>query len=87
MELPQLPEGYFWRVKSDATGFMMVGIRRKRKWFGSREEELSMVLETPPVPSAILAAAYRALRKFNERAQKEAFLSEFRTYEGDYKGE
>lgn len=84
MELPILPEGYFWRVHSDSFGFMMVDIRQKRR-VGSRHIERSMVLEIPPVPSAIMKAAERALEKYNERENKYAFLEEFRTYEGDYK--
>jgi hypothetical protein len=85
MELPALPEGHFWRVESDSMGFMMVTIRKKNKRFGSRFIERSMVLEDPPVPSAIMKAAERALTKYNEREDRYAFLAEFRTYEGDYK--
>jgi len=85
MELPELSNGFFWRVRSDSFGFMMVEIRRKTRW-GSKEEERGMVLEDPPVPSAIQAAAERALKKFNERGDRASFLAEFRTYEGDYEG-
>lgn len=83
MRFPELPEGYFWRVHSDSFGFMMVDLRRKT-WLGSRKEETGYVLEKPPVPSAIEEAARWALRKFNIRDQKRAFLDEFRTFEGDY---
>lgn len=83
MELPPVPEGFFWRVHTEV-GFMMVTLRRKKGW-GSRSVESSVVLENPPVPSAIHAAAERALKKFDEREAKARFLSEFRTYEGDYK--
>jgi len=84
LTLPDLPDGYFWRLSSDGFGFMKVAMRKKRK-FGSRSVEYSLVLEDPPVPSAIYSAAERALKKWNERTMRFDFLNEFRTYEGDYK--
>jgi hypothetical protein len=84
MQLPALPEGYFWRLSSDGFGFMKVAIREKRR-LGSRSVEYSMVLEDPPVESAVLSAAERALKKWNERSMRFDFLQEFRTLEGDYK--
>lgn len=82
--LPLLPDGYFWRLSSDSFGFMKVAIREKRK-IGSRVVEYSMVLEDPPVPSAVYRAAERALKKWDERSMRFDFIQEFRTYEGDYK--
>lgn len=84
LNLPALPEGYFWCVKSDGWGFMEVQIRYKRKLFGSRFVEHSYVTEDPPVDAAIESTARFALRKFNERGDNAAFLAEFRTFEGDY---
>lgn len=84
LALPVLPDGYFWRLSSDGFGFMKVAIREKRKWFGSRTIEYSLVLEDPPVPSAVYAAAERALKKWSERQMRFDFLQEFRTLEGDY---
>ena len=84
LALPALPDGYFWRLRSDGFGFMKVAIRQKRKHFGSREVEYSLVLEDPPVPSAVDAAGERAMKKWNERQMRVDFLQEFRTLEGDY---
>lgn len=85
LTLPPLPEGYFWRLSSDGFGFMKVALRKKRKRFGSREVEYSLVLENPPVSTAVYAAAERALKKWDERQMRVDFLQEFRTLEGDYK--
>lgn len=82
--LPVLPEDYFWRLHSDSMGFMMVDIRRKNKRLGSKFVERSMVIEDPPVPSAIFKAAERALDKYNQRHDRQMFIAEFRMYEGDY---
>jgi hypothetical protein len=85
MDLPKLPEGYFWRLRSDGWGYMWVEMRKKRKWFGSREIEDGLVLADPPVWSAILKTADHVLNRYNDRDAKARFLAEFRTYEGDYK--
>ena len=83
--LPQLPEGLFWRLRSDGWGFMWVEIRRKRRWFGSREIEYGMVLANPPVDEAIADTAKWVYRKYKQQSAKAAFLDEFRGYEGDYR--
>lgn len=83
--LPQLPEGLFWRLRSDGWGFMWVQIRKKRRWFGSREIEYGLVRTNPPVEQEIYDTARRVLKKYNEREQRIAFLNEFREYEGDYR--
>lgn len=83
--LPQLPEGLFWRLRSDGWGFMVVEIRKDRRWFGSRVLEYSMVLANPPVQEAIRETAEWVLEKYEKRSERVAFLNEFREYEGDYR--
>lgn len=85
LTLPALPEGYFWRLRSDSLGYMMVELRKKNKRWGSRLIEDGIVQANPPVPNAIMRAAEWALKKFNAHQDTSAFMAEFRMYEGDYK--
>ncbi|MFF6928335.1 hypothetical protein [Streptomyces californicus] len=57
---PELPSGWFYRVKSDGLGFLEVEIRQHRKRFGSRLLASAYVREDEPNGRRAVGAACRA---------------------------
>jgi hypothetical protein len=83
MQLPELPDGYFWRLSSDSFGFMTTEIRRKGKLWSVRVE-MGVLSHNPPVEGEIERTARWTFEKFRERAARIDFLNDFRKYQGDY---
>jgi hypothetical protein len=86
---PELPEGYFYRVTSQAyLGGLVVQVRQRRRWFGSRHvSESYMPQAIPPgMDEWILLAAQYAYAKMVERDiyAQAAWAIDQRA--GDYRG-
>lgn len=70
LNLPELPDGYFWNVRANKIGDTIVEIR-KRAWFFSTVEEyqpVSLYLkDEDQAERFILSAANIALNKWNKK--------------------
>ncbi|MDX2575917.1 hypothetical protein PV332_10535 [Streptomyces scabiei] len=76
---PELPEGWFYRIRSDRFGWPEVEIRQPRKRFGSRTVSYALVRteQHDDGMSAVVAACVKAYIRMEEddehfRKQREA---------------
>jgi hypothetical protein len=67
---PELPEGWFYRIKDDSMGCLEVEVRERRKRFGSRRLSAALVREDEPNGQrAVVSACRNAVRHLE--AQKD----------------
>jgi hypothetical protein len=83
---PELPEGYFYRVRNDRFGWPEVQIRKVRKRFGSRGLTYALVRlnEHETVEGAVVAACAKAVQRMDEDAQHWKRQRQASTYLGDH---
>jgi hypothetical protein len=75
--LPELPKGYFWRVKMILNEFVVVQIRKRLLWGSCAIEEASLIRQDVG-PQRIQAVAFLALDRWT-RTRKD-----LGRYLGDY---
>lgn len=87
---PALPEGYFYRVTSLAyLGGLVVQVRQRRRWFGSREiseSYMPQAIRPADMDGWVLLAAQYAYAKMVERDIYAAAAWAIDQRAGDYRG-
>ncbi|MEU3986099.1 hypothetical protein AB0F77_39585 [Streptomyces sp. NPDC026672] len=82
---PELPEGYFYRVRPESFGLLVVEIRRQGRWFSSQVE--SCVLrpgDWPTAEDAIIHGCCRAVEWWGDRKADAQSLEAARAFHGDH---
>lgn len=92
---PELPEGYYYRVRSNGWGYIFVAIRKERKWLdktihetmGLQDSYDEVGLPIKLSPKASISKAANAAHKhvFETRISTRTWWDEFREFEGDHK--
>lgn len=79
--LPEVPEGFFFRVAKTGFGYWQVQLRRRRRgWFSKNEESATHVNERPINRRWILDGAAYVITKYRERDPRKSDA----TLLGDY---
>ncbi|MFF9525388.1 hypothetical protein ACF1DV_25915 [Streptomyces achromogenes] len=83
---PELPEGWFYRVRADRFGWPEVQIREPRKRFGSRGHTYALVRvnEHPDELSAVVAACVKAVARMREDDEHRRRLRAAMEFVGDH---
>jgi hypothetical protein len=82
---PELPEGWFYRVKDDGMGFLEVEVRERRKRFGSRVLSTAIVREDDPNGRrAVVAACHRAVSHLDANREHARRLRQASLFLGDH---
>lgn len=82
-QLPEPPEGYFWRItRLSLTTIPLVQLRRKTWFFSECRDELAVWNdEELPWEAATERIAWKILQRHKERAERNSFMAKA---EGDY---
>ncbi|MFB7919382.1 hypothetical protein [Streptomyces sp. NPDC056061] len=82
---PELPEGWFYRVKDDGMGYLEVEVRERRKRFGSRLLITALVREDEPNGRrAVAVACCRAVARIDEEREHARRLRQASQLIGDH---
>lgn len=63
--LPEVPEGYFWRVKPSSGSYILVELRKKT-WLGSTCVEWSVVRKDKASKYEIIFVAHYVMEKWHK---------------------
>ncbi|MFD9442136.1 hypothetical protein [Streptomyces sp. NPDC060001] len=82
---PELPEGYFYRVRPESFGLLLIEIRRQGRWFSACVESVHVrpgnyeTAETAVVAACTRAAEWWGTQRRDAEAQEAA-----RAWHGDH---
>ncbi|GAA0641436.1 hypothetical protein GCM10009548_02040 [Streptomyces malaysiensis subsp. malaysiensis] len=85
---PELPEGWFYRVREDRFGWPEVEIREHRRRFGSRQHTYALVRldDYENVHDAVVAACVTAREKLHVDFELREKFRALGSYIGDHDG-
>ncbi|MFJ6636594.1 hypothetical protein ACIQMR_35300 [Streptomyces sp. NPDC091376] len=82
---PELPPGYFYRVRPKSFGLLKVEIRRQGRWLSSCVEDVCIrPANYATAERAIVAACVQAVEWWGERQADAKALAEARAFTGDH---
>ncbi|WP_406161023.1 hypothetical protein [Streptomyces canus] len=83
---PELPEGWFYRVRDDRFGWPEVQIRQPGRWFGSRSVAYAIVRteEHDDGQTAVIAACVKACQRLHENYEHRRKTREALEFHGDH---
>ncbi|MFI0211985.1 hypothetical protein ACH4OV_25355 [Streptomyces diastaticus] len=82
---PELPEGYFYRVRQESLGLLNVEIRRQGRWFSTRVESCPVRPGSwPTAEEAVVAACCRAAEWWGLQRKDVEALKAARAWHGDH---
>lgn len=65
--LPELPEGYFWRIKKDIYPFAQVQIRKQGRFFSYKKYSSPLYRSSLEYPRAIVKTAEYAIESWQRQ--------------------